>query len=60
MSLRVLVELPDEWHDTLVYDAADRVLRVVQAEPGAAELRALLAQSAYRSGRSVGGGSRWR
>ncbi|WP_327637043.1 helix-turn-helix transcriptional regulator [Kribbella sp. NBC_00482] len=59
-ALRVLVELPDEWHDSLVYDAADRVLHVVQAEPGAAELRQLLARSAYRSGRSVGGGSSWR
>jgi transcriptional regulator with XRE-family HTH domain len=59
-ALRVLVELPDEWHDALVYDAADRVLHVVPAEPGAAELRQLLAQSAYRSGRSVGGGSSWR
>ncbi|MFF0264177.1 multiprotein-bridging factor 1 family protein [Kribbella sp. NPDC004536] len=43
MSLRVLVELPDEWHDTLVYDAAARVLSVVQAEPGASELRRLMA-----------------
>lgn len=59
-ALRVLVELPDEWHDTLVYDAADRVLRVVPAEPGAAELRRLLARPAYRSGRSVGVGSSWR
>ncbi|MFG1912638.1 helix-turn-helix domain-containing protein [Kribbella sp. NPDC048928] len=57
MSLRVLVELPDEWHDLLVYDAADRVLRHVQTEPGAAELRRLLAHPTYRSGRSVGGGS---
>jgi hypothetical protein len=57
MALRVLVELPDEWHDVRVYDAADRVLRVVQdkepARPGAAELRTLLSLS----GRSVGGGS---
>ncbi|WP_166678314.1 helix-turn-helix domain-containing protein [Kribbella kalugense] len=56
-ALRVLVELPDEWHDLWVYDAADRVLRVVQDKeptlPGAAELRRLLS----RSGRSVGGGS---
>ncbi|TCC17528.1 XRE family transcriptional regulator [Kribbella speibonae] len=59
-ALRVLVELPDEWHDSLVYDAGARVLHVVQAEPGAAELRQLLARSAYRSGRSVGGGSSWR
>ncbi|MET9270693.1 helix-turn-helix transcriptional regulator [Kribbella sp. NPDC003557] len=59
-ALRVLVELPDEWHDTLVYDAADRVLRVVQTEPGAAELRRLLARPMSRSGRSVGVGSSWR
>ncbi|WP_427889921.1 helix-turn-helix domain-containing protein [Kribbella sp. GL6] len=56
MGLRVLVELPDEWHDSLVYDAAERVLHVVQALPGSAELTWWLA----RSGRSVGGGSRWR
>lgn len=56
MALRVLVELPDEWHDSLVYDAAERVLHVVQAQPGAAELTWWLA----RSGRSVGAGSRWR
>lgn len=56
MALRVLVELPDEWHDSLVYDAAERVLHVVQAQPGSAELTWWLA----RSGRSVGGGSRWR
>jgi hypothetical protein len=60
MSLRVLVELQDEWQDLLVYDAADRVLRRVQAEPGAAELRRLLAHPTYRSGRSVGGGSSYR
>ncbi|HET6743318.1 MAG TPA: helix-turn-helix transcriptional regulator [Kribbella sp.] len=60
MALRVLVELPDEWHDLLVYDAADRVLRRVQARPGAAELRRLLAHPTYRSGRSVGGGSSYR
>jgi transcriptional regulator with XRE-family HTH domain len=53
MSLRVLIELPDEWHDTLVYDAADRVLRVVQAEPGAAELRRLLA-GLWAAGRGRG------
>ncbi|MGZ0151797.1 helix-turn-helix domain-containing protein [Kribbella sp. WER1] len=54
MALRVLVELPDEWHDSLVYDAAGRVLHVVQAHPGSAELRWWL----MRRGRSVGGGSR--
>jgi transcriptional regulator with XRE-family HTH domain len=61
LALRVLIELPDEWHDLWVYDAAHRVLRVVpDGRPGVAELRALLAQSTYWSGRSVGGGSSWR
>jgi hypothetical protein len=59
-ALRVLVELPDEWHDSWIDDAAARVLRVVPAEPAAAELRRLLARPAYRTGRSVGGGSNWR
>jgi transcriptional regulator with XRE-family HTH domain len=57
MALRVLVELPEEWHDLWVYDAADRVLRVAPAsERGAVELRRLLATN----GRSVGSGSRWK
>ncbi|MER7249551.1 helix-turn-helix transcriptional regulator [Kribbella sp. NPDC000426] len=56
-ALRVLVELPDEWRDLWVDDAAERVLRVVpESERGAAELRRLLATK----GRSVGGGSSWR
>ncbi|MFF0343881.1 helix-turn-helix domain-containing protein [Kribbella sp. NPDC004875] len=60
LALRALIELPDEWHDLWVYDAAHRVLRVVpDGQLGGTELRALLAHSAYRSGRSVGGGSRW-
>ncbi|WP_432880054.1 helix-turn-helix domain-containing protein [Kribbella sp. CA-245084] len=57
MALRVLVELPDEWRDLWVDDAADRVLRVVpESERGAVELRRLLATR----GRSVGSGSSWR
>lgn len=57
MALRVLVELPDEWRDLWVYDAADRVLRVVpESDRGAVELRRLLGAK----GRSVGSGSRWR
>jgi transcriptional regulator with XRE-family HTH domain len=56
-ALRVLVELPDEWRDLGVSDAADRVLRVVPgSERGALELRRLLATT----GRSVGSGSSWR
>jgi hypothetical protein len=57
-ALRVLVELPDEWRDLGVSDAADRVLRVVPgSERGALELRRLLATT---TGRSVGSGSSWR
>ncbi|WUJ71902.1 helix-turn-helix transcriptional regulator [Kribbella soli] len=57
MALRVLVELPHEWRDLWVDDAADRVLRVVpESERGAVELRRLLATK----GRSVGSGSSWR
>ncbi|MFC6161961.1 helix-turn-helix domain-containing protein [Kribbella jiaozuonensis] len=56
-ALRVLVELPDEWRDLWVDDAADRVLRVVpESERGAVELRRLLTTK----GRSVGSGSSWR
>ena len=56
-ALRVLVELPDEWRDLWVHDAADRVLRVVpESERGAVELRRLLGTE----GRSVGSGSSWR
>jgi hypothetical protein len=56
-ALRVLVELPQEWRDLWVHDAADRVLRVVpESERGAVELRRLLGTE----GRSVGSGSSWR
>ncbi|MEU4194918.1 helix-turn-helix transcriptional regulator [Kribbella sp. NPDC026611] len=57
LALRVLVELPDEWHDLYLSDDADRVLTAVQqqdpAAPGVAELRRL-------GGRSVGSGSKRR
>jgi transcriptional regulator with XRE-family HTH domain len=56
-ALRVLVELPTEWHDLFVYDAAVRVLQALPAHAGTTALRDLLAQSPYRSGRSVGAGS---
>jgi transcriptional regulator with XRE-family HTH domain len=61
LALRVLVELPDEWHNLAVYDDAARVLTVVQEKepgrPAMAELQRLLARPAYLSGRSVGSGS---
>ncbi|MEU8225613.1 helix-turn-helix domain-containing protein [Kribbella sp. NPDC048915] len=57
-ALRVLIELPDQWHDLFVYDAAARVLHAVRAAPGASALRELLARSPYRGGRTVGIGSR--
>ena len=61
LALRVLVELPDEWHSYYLYDDGARVLGAVQQkEPalaGVAELRRLLVRRAYLSGRSVGSGS---
>ncbi|MFI5697066.1 helix-turn-helix domain-containing protein [Kribbella sp. NPDC051586] len=58
-ALRVLVELPDEWHDLWVHDAADRVLRVVpESDRGAVELRRLLSPKAgvWAVGRAGGEG----
>jgi hypothetical protein len=61
LAMRVLVELPDEWHTYYLYDDADRVLSAARArEPGHPAIRdlaVLLERRAYRSGRSVGGGS---
>jgi transcriptional regulator with XRE-family HTH domain len=59
LAMRVLVELPDEWHTYYLYDAAERVLSVVRGKAaGAWELQALLARRAYLGNRSVGSGSR--
>ncbi|TCO45584.1 transcriptional regulator with XRE-family HTH domain [Kribbella antiqua] len=59
LAMRVLVELPDEWHTYYLYDAAERVLSVVRGKAaGAWELQALLGRRAYLGNRSVGSGSR--
>ncbi|GAA2826525.1 helix-turn-helix domain-containing protein [Kribbella solani] len=62
LALRVLVELPDEWHSLWVADAARRVLQAVEKKEPArrelTELRRLLARLTCRSGRSMGAGSR--
>jgi hypothetical protein len=61
LALRVLIELPDEWHTYYLYDVALRVVSVVQDQaPGlasACDLQALIRRRVYLSGRSVGGGS---
>ncbi|WP_460665751.1 hypothetical protein [Kribbella swartbergensis] len=59
LALRVLVELPDEWHTYYLYDDAARVLSAVRArEPGmAVTLQELLRRTPYQDNRSVGSGS---
>ncbi len=61
LAMRVLVELPDEWHSYCLYDAGERVLSVVrEKEPGlrsARDLQELLRRRVYLGGRSVGSGS---
>jgi hypothetical protein len=59
LALRVLVELPDEWHTYYLYDDAARVLRAVRTrQPGmAATLQELLRRTPYLDSRSVGTGS---
>jgi transcriptional regulator with XRE-family HTH domain len=60
MAMRVLVELPDQWHTHSLYDAAGRVLSAVQGkELGRAavrDYRQLLTRRPYLN-RSVGSGS---
>jgi transcriptional regulator with XRE-family HTH domain/tetratricopeptide (TPR) repeat protein len=60
LALRVLVELPDEWHTYYLYDDATRVLNAARAsEPGmAVTLQELLRRTPYLENRSVGSGSR--
>ncbi|WP_405061161.1 helix-turn-helix transcriptional regulator [Kribbella sp. NBC_01505] len=61
-ALRVLIELPDEWHTTYLYAAAERVLAGVRrCEPGLIGLHDLERLVARRAGigRSVGSGSSW-
>lgn len=59
LALRVLVELPDEWHTYYLYDDAARVLNAVRTrQPGmAATLQELLGRRPYLDSRSVGTGS---
>jgi len=61
LALRVLVELPDEWHTYYLYDDARRVVTAARGRaPGLAavrDLEVLLERKAYSRGRSVGSGS---
>ncbi|HET6986133.1 MAG TPA: helix-turn-helix transcriptional regulator [Kribbella sp.] len=61
LALRVLVELPDEWHTYYLYGDAGRVVTAArQRAPGLAavrDLEVLLERKAYARGRSVGSGS---
>lgn len=61
LGLRVLIELPDEWHTYYLYDDAARVLSAVRArQPGLAstrDLQELLGRTPYLDRRSVGTGS---
>ncbi|TCC46525.1 XRE family transcriptional regulator [Kribbella capetownensis] len=61
LAMRVLVELPDEWHTYYLYDEAGRVLAAARdREPGLAavrDLEVLVERRPYATGRSVGSGS---
>jgi hypothetical protein len=61
LALRVLVELPDEWHTYYLYDDARRVVTAARERaPGLAavrDLEVLLERKVYAEGRSVGSGS---
>ena len=61
LALRVLVELPDEWHTYYLYDDAGRVVTAARDRaPGLAavrDLEVLLERKVYAKGRSVGSGS---
>ena len=60
VAMRVLVELPDQWHTHHLYDAAGHVLAAVQGEelgrPAVRDYRELLRRRPY-DGRTVGSGS---
>ncbi|MFF1822308.1 multiprotein-bridging factor 1 family protein [Kribbella sp. NPDC058245] len=61
-AMRVLIELPDEWHTTYVYAAAERVLTSTRRrEPGLTGLHDLELLTARRAwtGRTVGSESSW-
>jgi hypothetical protein len=60
MAMRVLVELPDQWHTHYLYDAAGRVLSAVQGKElcraAVRDYRELLTRKPDLN-RSVGSGS---
>ncbi|WP_420323394.1 helix-turn-helix domain-containing protein [Kribbella antibiotica] len=62
VAMRVLIELPDEWHTTYVYAIAARVLSGVRQReprlPGLYDLDLLVARRPW-AGRSVGSESCW-
>ncbi|GAA0925745.1 hypothetical protein GCM10009554_05440 [Kribbella koreensis] len=62
VGMRVLVELPDEWHTHHLYETAGRVLSAVRggdlARRAVRDFRELLGRRPYES-RSVGSGSRY-
>ncbi|TCC60309.1 XRE family transcriptional regulator [Kribbella pittospori] len=61
LAMRLLIELPAEWHTYYVYDEAGRVLAAARdREPGLAavrDLEVLVERRTYATGRSVGSGS---
>jgi tetratricopeptide (TPR) repeat protein len=61
LAMRVLVELPAEWHTYYLYDEARRVLTSARdREPGLAavrDLEVLVERRTYATGRTVGSGS---
>lgn len=61
VAMRVLVELPDQWHTHPLYDTAGRVLAAVHGEEAGRsavrEYRELLRRRPFEN-RSVGSGSR--
>ena len=63
LAMRVLVELPDDWHTFYLYDDALRVLAAARdRRPGLAavrDLEVLVEKRTYLTGRSVGSGSWW-
>lgn len=62
VAMRVLVELPDQWHTHPLYDAAGQVLGAVRGDavgsPAVREYRELLRRRPFEN-RSVGSGSRY-
>ena len=61
LALRVLVELPDEWHTYYLYDDGGRVVTAARERrpgwPPYGICEVLLERKVYAKGRSVGSGS---